>query len=89
MTGQPDGLHHVEEMIPKLRALLRERLGVIADHALRERDPAAQLARLGLLSGQITALHETWRASLPARLSHFLDQASFQKALDFIGDGGD
>jgi hypothetical protein len=71
-----------------LRRLLRERLDVIADHALRDRDPAAQLAKLGEISGRLSALHAELKPSLPAQLNHFLERSSFQKALAFL-DGAD
>ena len=88
MTEQAAGTGGAEAALARLRGLLRERLEVIADHALRERDPAAQLARLQFLSEEIAAWHRQWRAVLPARLNHFLDGASFQKALAFIEAGG-
>ena len=69
-------------------ALLRRRLDIIADRALYERDPAAHLAQLQNVSAEIATLHSVTRATLPARLNHFLDHASFQKALEFVEAAG-
>jgi len=74
---------HTEEL-NRLRLLLRERLDVIADHDLRERDPDAQLNRLREVSGEIGAIHARCKGALPARLEHFLERASYQKALAFL-----
>lgn len=68
----------------KLGGLLRERLGVIADHSLRGRDPAAHLRKLREVSEALAAEHGRLRPVLPARLNHFLTSASYQKALAFI-----
>ncbi len=67
-----------------LRALLEERLAVIADHELRDRDPQAHLARLREVSEKLVAEHAKLRAELPPRLNHFLLQASYGKALDWL-----
>jgi len=67
-----------------LAILLRRRLEVIANHAWRESDPAAQLAELQRVSEAIVAEQQRLQPSLPPRLSHFLTQASYTKALDWI-----
>lgn len=71
-----------------LRALLEERLEIIADHALRDRDPEAHLARLREVSERLLAEHAKRRAELPLRLNHFLTQASYGKALDWLREAG-
>jgi hypothetical protein len=63
---------------------LQQRLAIIADTALREADPAAQLAALQAASEAIEAWRAEHEASCPARLRHFLQQSSLQKALEFI-----
>ena len=78
----------VREALPRLRDLLRRRLALIADRALRESDPAAQLDELRRVSGEIAAFHQEYQPLLPARLNHFLERASFQKALEFIDGTG-
>jgi len=68
----------------ELESLLKRRLLVIADHALRNADPAAHLAQLTAVSEAIDKLFQEHRKELPPRLCHFLSQASFQKALEYI-----
>ena len=79
----------VREALPRLRDLLRRRLALIADQALRESDPVAQLDQLRRVSEEIAAFHRELQPQLPARLNHFLERASFQKALEFIEGTGD
>ena len=69
---------------PKLESLLRERLNVIADHALRDQDPAAHLEKLRDAAQALDQEYHSVRATLPARLNHFMQQSSYQKALAFI-----
>ena len=64
--------------------LLRRRLDIIADRELYLEDPASHLALLQAVSEEITKTHAAARHQLPARLNHFLDNASFQKALEFV-----
>jgi hypothetical protein len=78
----------VREALPRLREMLRRRLALIADQALRESDPASQLDQLRRVSEEIAAFHTEQQALLPARLNHFLERASFQKALEFIEGSG-
>ena len=61
--------------------MLRRRESIIADHAWRDRDPAAQLAALQDISGQISAWPGKQPDALDPRLRHYLANASFQKAL--------
>ncbi|TDU64262.1 hypothetical protein EI77_04148 [Prosthecobacter fusiformis] len=67
-----------------LHQLLRQRLDTIADHAFRDRDPAAHLAELQRVSEALSAEHQRLKPVLPARLNHFLTQSSLTKALEYI-----
>ncbi len=67
-----------------LQTLLQRRLEVIADHAFRDRDPAAHLEALKTVSEELLAEQERLKGQLPPRLQHFLMQASYSKALAFI-----
>jgi hypothetical protein len=61
--------------------LLKKREAVIADHAWRDRDPAAHLEALKQVSLEIdnwATLHST---DCDARLRHYLSNASYAKAL--------
>lgn len=71
-----------------LAALLRRRKETIADHAFRDRDPAAHLEALRSVSEEILAWHQAHRGELPARLEHFLTNCSFDKALVYLDSGG-
>ncbi len=67
---------------------LRRRRDIIADHAWRDRDAAGHLDALKEVSVAI----ETSAAALPRpveqRLSHFLKQCSYDKALAFLEETG-
>lgn len=73
---------------PDLAALLRQRKATIADHAFRDRDPAAHLEALKSVSEEITTWHVARRGTLPPRLEHFLGGCSFDKALQFLESDG-
>lgn len=72
-----------------LRVLLQRRIDLIADHAFRDRDAAAHLEALKNVSEEIMAEHQKLRVQLPPRLNHFLTQASFSKALEYLDSSED
>ena len=51
---------------------------------MREKNPAAQLEQLREVSEKITAMQEEAKGNLPPRLKHYLERASFQKALAWL-----
>lgn len=67
-----------------LTTLLRDRLRVIADHELRDRDPAAHLRQLQAASEALDRETARLGRSLPPRLHHFMSQASYGKALEYL-----
>ena len=67
-----------------LTLLLARRLEIIADREFYARDPAAHLEALKSVSEGIEAEREKLAPQLPPRLRHFLDQASYGKALDYL-----
>jgi hypothetical protein len=71
-----------------LAALLRRRLELIADRAFVERDAAGHLAALREISEAIDATFLASRPMLKPRLRHFMEQASYSKALEFIESEG-
>ena len=73
-------------MHPDLHQLLRQRLDIIADHAFRDRDPAAHLGVLKNVSEKISAYSQAHQAEFDARLRHYLTNSSYQKALDHLSD---
>ena len=78
------GIGYQVPMKHELAALLQRRLDVIADHTWRDRDPAAHLLALAEVSEAITVWTKEHRSVLDPRLRHFLANASYAKALDFI-----
>ena len=68
----------------KLRDLLQHRLAVIGEKKYREEDPVGHLEALKKASEGITEWHHSHRAAVPPRLNHYLTQASFQKALEWL-----
>lgn len=67
-----------------LHALLKRRIQLISDHEFRDADPTGHLASLQQISELITSEHHRLKPILPGRLNHFLQQASFSKALEYI-----
>lgn len=67
-----------------LAEALRERLAVIADRPLRERDPARHLEQLKSASQQIALLQANLPKDASPQLVHFLDRCSYEKALAFL-----
>lgn len=70
-----------------LHALLQRRLYLIADHDFRDVDPTGHLAALQQISELLTSEHHRLKPILPGRLNHFLQQASFSKALEYLEKG--
>ncbi|MDF1754079.1 MAG: hypothetical protein P1U89_14950 [Verrucomicrobiales bacterium] len=70
--------------LSKLADLLEKRLEVIADHEMRENDPERQLKLLQEVSEDIQAIQEALKGRIRPRLNHFLENCSYDKALDWI-----
>jgi hypothetical protein len=68
----------------QLAEALRERLAVIADRELYARDPAAHLEKLKAVSEKITQLGEALPRSIPGDFAHYLQRASYEKALAWL-----
>ena len=71
----------------ELAAALRERLKIISDESSR-RNPDQHMARLGESSDRIESLAAALPQPIPPRLAHFLDCRSYNKALEFLCNGG-
>lgn len=63
---------------------LRERLDVISDRELFQRDPTAHLEKLKAASLRIDQAAAALPAPVPTDLAHYLHRASFAKALAWI-----
>ena len=68
----------------ELREALQERLGVIADHELRARDPRAHLERLKAAASRLDAAIARVPPNCDPQLRHFLDRQSYLKALAWL-----
>ncbi|MFA7344405.1 MAG: hypothetical protein WC003_08885 [Terrimicrobiaceae bacterium] len=67
-----------------LAAALRKRLDVVADHALRERDPAAHLEAIKAAHRELQSQIASLPPGTDPRLLHFLERQSYEKALAFL-----
>ena len=72
------------DLFAELADALRERLAVIADRELYARDPAAHLEKLKAASQKITQLGAALPRPLPGDFAHYLQRASYEKALAWI-----
>ena len=68
----------------ELREALQERLGVIADHELRARDPRAHLERLKAAASRLDTAIARVRPNCDPQLHHFLERQSYVKALAWL-----
>lgn len=68
----------------ELRDALRERLSVVADHELRDRDPQAHLERLKMAAGRLDAAIAQLPAQCDPELRHYLARQSYTKALAWL-----
>ena len=72
------------ELFAVLAATLRDRLGVIADHPFRDRDPQAHLARLREVSERLDVLVAKVPHDADPRFLHYLQRRSYDKALAWL-----
>ena len=72
------------DLFAELADALRERLAVIADRDLYARDPAAHLEKLKSASERITQIGNALPRPLPGDFAHYLQRASYEKALAWI-----
>ena len=68
----------------ELRDALRERLDVIADHELRDRDPQAHLERLKSAASRLDAAIAQLPPQCDPELRHYLQRQSYLKALAWL-----
>ena len=66
-----------------LGAALRERRTIIADEGSR-RNQEQHMARLATISAKIEQIEASLPRPVDARLAHFLQRRSYDKALEFI-----
>jgi hypothetical protein len=68
----------------ELREALQERLDVIADHELRQRDPRVHLERLKAAASRLDAAIAELPPDCDRQLRHFLERQSYVKALVWL-----
>ena len=73
----------MESALADLAQALRERLAIIHDDESR-RNADAHIARLRAASEKIEELQETLPQPIDARLAHYLQRRSYDKALEFL-----
>lgn len=71
-------------MHPELQNILQRRTTIIADRAWYERDPEGHLQALKSVSEEIESYHQAHKSEFDGQLRHFLKNASYQKALDYL-----
>jgi hypothetical protein len=71
----------IQEYLQELETALRQRLEVIADHSFRDRDPEAHRQALREAAGRLQHLQANFPPKLDPHLAHYLQNASYQKAL--------
>ena len=72
------------DLFAELADALRERLAVIADRELYARNPAAHLEKLKSASERITQIGNALPRPLPGDFAHYLQRASYEKALAWL-----
>jgi hypothetical protein len=78
----------MKSALTDLAEALRERLSVIRNEESRS-DHAKHINRLRAVSEKIDRLQESLPPSTDARLKHYLDRKSYDKALEYLEGGGD
>ena len=71
------------DIVP-LRDAVRTRLDVVADHALRDSDPAAHLEKLKHAAARLDALVAGLPSDCDPMLRHYLERQSYLKALAWL-----
>lgn len=72
--------------LAELRAALARRLDVVADHGLRDRDPAAHLEALKAAARELDRLVCALPVDCDPMLRHYLERQSYTKALAWLDE---
>jgi hypothetical protein len=78
----------MEKAVLDLKEALRERVAIIRDEQSRH-DEVKHIARLREVSEKIDKLQAALPQPVDARLAHYLQRQSYDKALDFLEGKGD
>ncbi len=71
-------------MLEELAKALRKRLEIINDQTMREANAENHLRMLAEISGEIDSLSRILPQDVHPRLRHFLERASYSKALELL-----
>jgi hypothetical protein len=74
----------MDQYYSTLAEALQTRLALIANHQLRDQDPAGHLAKLKEAAEGIDLLVEQLPKDADPMLAHYLQRQSFSKALEWI-----
>lgn len=77
-------MNPTSEQLDSLCQALRRRLDIVADHALRDRDPAAHLAALREAASHLETLQNALPPGTDPQLRHYLERQSYHKAIDWL-----
>lgn len=69
-----------------LHEAVAARLAVVADHTLRDADPAAHLEKLKAAAARLDTLVKTLPPDCDPNLRHYLERQSFLKALAWLDE---
>ncbi len=69
-----------------LREAVAARLAVVADHSLRDADPAAHLEKLKQAAARLDTLTKNLPPGCDPNLRHYLERQSFLKALAWLDE---
>ncbi len=69
---------------PNLHAALRQRVDIVADHALRDRDPSAHLDAIKAAAAHLDGLVADLPPDTDPTLRHYLERQSYIKAIAWL-----
>lgn len=72
--------------LDRLYEAVQERLAVVADHALRDRYPAAHLQKLRQAAERLDQLVAELPKNCDPMLRHYLERQSYVKARDWLAE---
>ena len=67
-----------------LLSALRQRVDIVADHALRERDPSAHLDAIKAAAAHLDAVVASLPQDIDPTLRHYLERQSYSKAIVWL-----
>ena len=74
----------MDDLLSALRAVLHERLVIVADDQSR-RDPDRHMQRLQEVSERLEAIEHRLPRDINPQLRHYLQRRSYSKALEYLG----